>query len=414
MQTRSTAAAPAGPTAGALAHRPVPDAARPLPRVGLAGAWFDPTDPAVWSGIPARLVGELEALGAYAGYRDVTPWAAPSRALRRWLAATGRCSDTWPLRAEMRALAALRVATARWRTPPADAWVVPAGAQGVAVRGRVVSLSEISPAQLGALGPALASSFGMAELTPRSLGVVVAHQRRLHQRADACCVASAWAADSLVRHHGLDPARVHVVGYGPNLEPPHDPTRDFSAPRFLFVGNDWVRKHGDAVVEAFTALRRRVPSARLDVVGGHPPLDVDGVCAHGRLDRADPADRGRLERLFTAATAFVMPSAIEPFGIVYLEAARAGVASVGTRVGGTTTSIGDGGLLVDPGRRDQLLEAMTALADPDTARRLGARARARSAAFGWRQTAERVLRAVGGTGTGHLAEFLPGPAAVAP
>ena len=50
------------------------------------------------------------------------------------------------------------------------------------------------------------------------------------------------------------------------------------------------------------------------------------------------------------ATVFVMPSRLEPFGIVVLEAWRAGVAVVATTRGGAPEFVDDGetGVLVDP------------------------------------------------------------------
>ena len=115
----------------------------------------------------------------------------------------------------------------------------------------------------------------------------------------------------------------------------------------------------------------------------------------------------RLEHLFGRATCFVMPSWMEPFGIVYVEAAAAGLPSIGTAVGGTATSIGDGGIRVDPADPAALVEAMTCLAQPDRARALGDKALARSAHFTWRKVAERLVRASGLTPEDlELAEFL--------
>jgi hypothetical protein len=67
------------------------------------------------------------------------------------------------------------------------------------------------------------------------------------------------------------------------------------------------------------------------------------VTGHGRLAFDDDRQRGRLAALFGSATCFVMPSFVEPFGITYVEAAAAGLPSIGTRVRGTTDSVGDGG-----------------------------------------------------------------------
>jgi glycosyltransferase involved in cell wall biosynthesis len=160
----------------------------------------------------------------------------------------------------------------------------------------------------------------------------------------------------------------------------------------LFVGWDWARKNGDAVVRAFLALREQVPDATLDVVGHHPPLDDPGVTGHGPLSLLDPEARATVEQLFHRSTCFVMPSLIEPFGIVYVEAAMAGIPSIGTTIGGTSESIGDGGLRVDPEDPNALLRAMREMTDAATAAELGRIANARAAGLTWRLTAERILR----------------------
>jgi glycosyltransferase involved in cell wall biosynthesis len=201
-----------------------------------------------------------------------------------------------------------------------------------------------------------------------------------------------------VRDHAIDARRVHVVGYGRNvdLRPPRD--RDWSTPRFLFVGNDWSRKNGDTVVRAFVRIHREVPTARLDIVSNHPAIGVDGIVEHGSLAKQgslavfDPEARPRLEELFAEATCFVMPSLFEPWGLVYVEAAAAGVASIAGSIGGTADSVGEGGVIVDPYDEDALFRAMRALCDPDTAQHLGVLAHARSAALTWSQTTQRVLQ----------------------
>ena len=163
-----------------------------------------------------------------------------------------------------------------------------------------------------------------------------------------------------------------VVGYGRNIDVAAPVERDWHTPRYLFVGKDWDRKNGAAVVRAFRRLRRDIPEAELHLEGLHPPVDEEGVTGHGRLNFDSPEGNAQLRSLFARATCFVVPSKIEPFGIVYIEAAAAGLPSIGTSVGGTATSIGDGGITVDPRDDAALYEAMCRLADPETARSLGA------------------------------------------
>jgi hypothetical protein len=232
-------------------------------------------------------------------------------------------------------------------------------------------------------------------LSERDVQRYAERQRRVYETAAACCCATHWVAEGIVADYGIPRERVFTVGMGMNHEAPPPPARDWSTPRYLFVGVDWQRKNGDGVLRAFAHVRDSHPKARLDVVGGHPRIEQAGVVTHGLLSLSDPADRERLAALYRQATAFVMPSLHEPAGLVYVEAGGAGIASIGTTNGGAATMIGPGGIVVDPTEPAQLTDAMRALADPATAQRLGALAHEHAKLFTWRKVAERVVRAIG-------------------
>jgi glycosyltransferase involved in cell wall biosynthesis len=100
--------------------------------------------------------------------------------------------------------------------------------------------------------------------------------------------------------------------------------------------------------------------------------------------------------LFARASCLVVPSQVEPFGIVYVEAGSAGIPSIVSGEGGARDTIGsDGGEVVRPGDEDGLVEAMLRLCDETSARRMGEAAHARSALYTWSKVAERLLRALG-------------------
>jgi glycosyltransferase involved in cell wall biosynthesis len=91
----------------------------------------------------------------------------------------------------------------------------------------------------------------------------------------------------------------------------------------------------------------------------------------------------------------VLPSRHEPLGIVYVEAAAAGVPSIGTSVGGSREVIGAGGRIVDPKNPREIVAAMRELAEPSVALEIGGRALKHSRLYTWRQVAERMLLALG-------------------
>jgi glycosyltransferase involved in cell wall biosynthesis len=106
-----------------------------------------------------------------------------------------------------------------------------------------------------------------------------------------------------------------------------------------------------------------------------------------RIRRMGPVE-GQLKRDLLAATdVFAMPSRVDSFGIVYLEAWAYGVPVIGCRAGGVPEVIDDGqdGQLVpfgDPGALSQAIESL--LADPARRREMGQRGRSKvEAHFTW-------------------------------
>ena len=372
------------------------------PRIGLAFA-SDAREASAWSGIPASLAHALRELGATveplnAGPSQPVEWAAVHLLALLRLHRTPAASLHERLRVSRTIarhtgpqLSGLRTRALRGRLreyAPADA-VVQLGTEFALPRGiRSATFEDMTVAQAVKLPYPEWRCLSQREQQAR-----VELQAAAYARSVACCFTTQWAADSAVGDYGVSPAKVHVVGIGRNHSPRPAP-RDWDTPRFLFVASDWERKNGDAVVRGFAQLLQRVPNARLDLVGNHPRVGGAGVVGHGWLSLANPAQRRQLDHLFETATCFVMPSWCEPSGIVHVEAAAAGVPSIGSSVGGSGHLIGDGGCVVDPADERGLLDAMLALADGSTARAAGARALARAERFTWPEVARRILAAL--------------------
>lgn len=233
---------------------------------------------------------------------------------------------------------------------------------------------------------------GWDGLSPAAVRRRIDLQGRAYQRATACCASTRWAVDSIIDDYGIDGAKAHDVGIGRNSDPTAPGDRDWSVPRFLFVGADWEGKNGPGLLRAFARLREEQPDARLDVVGAHPPIDAPGVHGHGVLRMGDAEEKARLERLFEAATCFVVPSHRDAAGIVYLEAAAAGLPVIGSAAGGARDLIGDGGCVVDPADDEALLAAMREFSVPAVAQARGNAGLARAPLYTWRAVAGRMAR----------------------
>ena len=363
----------------------------------------DPTAASTWSGTPLGVVTGLRENGV-----DMCPVAATPRNLVHSLALDAVAVAHLHRSLRKGARETLRLSRLLARNSPAMSAVYTraatrgvsnfAGLAGIVQVGTGYSVETSIPlVTYEDMTIVQALDCGYPEwnrLSRRAIRRRIDLQRRAYDTARACCATTYWAADSIVRDYGVSPERVHVVGVGRNhsVDPPA--SRDWSVPRYLFVGWEWERKNGPGVVRAFERVRREIPSARLSLVGRHEKVDAPGVDDHGILRLDSPRDRGRVEELFRSSTCFVMPSRCEPSALAYIEAAHAGLPAVGTTVGGFSDIIRDGGRAVDPFDAEALVDAMLQFADPEVAARAGTAARARSQLYTWRSVASRLLRAL--------------------
>ena len=362
----------------------------------------DPGQRTTWSGTPSGVMRGLVEAGAEpiaictepprvvrAGTFNVVA-AAYLRPDRDIVAAVRRARRAARASTGMGAVTSWAAAKALRRAGPLDGIIQIGTGYTLATQVPVATFEDMTVAQMRRH-----PYEGWDLLSQRAFDTRVAQQGRAYEQAVACCLTSPWAADSVIRDYGIAREKVHVVGVGRNHTAPAV-ARDWSRPRFLFVGMDWAHKNGPGVLRAFARLREELPNARVDVVGKHPPLNAPGVTGHGVLRLDVPEQHERLEGLLAHATCFVMPSRYDAAGIAYVEAAAAGLPSIGTCNGGPAYLIGDGGVVVDPRDDDALLVEMRRLSDPDTAARMGAAAKVRSELFTWSAVAQRLLRALDG------------------
>ena len=379
--------------------------------VGVAVVGDGINESTTWSGSPAGLIDGLRQLGVRVEVIDAAIPRPLALAGRGWRQArrrgggrgTGTHGDVWERSPEAIQLRQWWARRASRRVDPA-AWVQIGSELGNPLApGSFVTFDDMTVIQARQLPNPY-----FARIDEPSFAFWESCQRRLFHSARAVCVASAWAGRSVVSDYGVPAEQVHVVGIGANLE--LEPgSRDWSRPRYLFVGLDWQRKNGPAVVRAFSIIHAENPESRLDLVGDHPPVDGAGIFGHGRLDRSTSDGRDRLAALFRSSTCLVVPSLSEPFGIVYLEAASAGTASIGTLVGGASEPIGETGILVDPRDELSLLEAMRRMSQPTEASARGAAAAERARLFTWKRVAARTLRAADLVVTDPPEAFLSAP-----
>jgi alpha-1,3-rhamnosyl/mannosyltransferase len=144
---------------------------------------------------------------------------------------------------------------------------------------------------------------------------------------------STFSRDEIVKHIGLDAARVRVIPPGVSARPAGatrpPPRRERLV---LFVGTVLNRRRVPQLVDAFAVAAADLPGARLVIVGADrtwPPQDLGALAL--RLGIADKIEirsyvsDSELASLYARASVFVFLSEYEGFGLTPLEALAAGV-----------------------------------------------------------------------------------------
>jgi glycosyltransferase involved in cell wall biosynthesis len=206
----------------------------------------------------------------------------------------------------------------------------------------------------------------------------IAHDRRIFSRAAAIVSTSEWAARDLVQDDPRCASKLQVMPYP--VRPLCDAqwlarrsNEQSSPPRVLFMGGDFPRKGGADLLDVWRAegLSGR---ATLDLVTDWP-LDAAQLPGGVTLRRGITPHSPAWTELWRHADLFAMPTRHEAFGMVFQEAAAAGLPVVATHINAIPEIVVDGvtGMLVPPRDRAALAQALrTLIIDGELRRRLGA------------------------------------------
>jgi len=207
------------------------------------------------------------------------------------------------------------------------------------------------------------------------------HMRRLRE-ADAVIAVSNHVQRWLVEQ-GVPPGRIHIVYNG--FAPPQDPGEPVPRRLFaknerqliiLYVGRLVAGKNVDILIDAMAGM----DDMTLVCVGDGPLRETwqrhaaeKNVHAHfaGHQDNPWP--------YYRITDVIALPSTMEAFPSVLIEAASQGVPAIASNVGGIPEIVIDNetGALVPPGNEDALRDALDRMADESRRIRYGANARFR-------------------------------------
>ena len=227
------------------------------------------------------------------------------------------------------------------------------------------------------------------------------------KRADRIIADSQYTKLDTIKTYGLPESRIEVIYLGVHPSDyifPEEEKAKLRAtlginlqPLVLFVGRLETRKGVDILLKALARVIRET-QARLVLAGsGNHSFYRDLAQSLGIPDKVIflgfvPEETLRL--LYSSCDLFVLPSRLEGFGLVALEAMAAGKPVVATKVGSIPELIkaGQNGLLVQPGDENELAQAIIQLlSDSSLASSIGRNnLRIAKSHYSWQSTAQKT------------------------
>lgn len=263
-------------------------------------------------------------------------------------------------------------------------------------------------------GRRVVANHGIYEGLPGEFGAfqrlrtIPLYRRSAHAAQRVIANSEATRAD-LVRHFGLDRARIDVVLPAAHelFHRPQDPRlveAEVSAalgarlPYVLFVGKLSRRRHAPALIEAFARARRggTLPHRLLFVGPNVDGLPLDALAERfgvsGQVRHVPHLDQPRLARLYAGADVYALPTTHEGLSWTILEAMASG-APVLTVEHRTLAEVGAGAVHALPSASvDHLAAGLSRLLhDPQLRERLARLGRAEARRLSWRRSAAQTM-----------------------
>ena len=194
-------------------------------------------------------------------------------------------------------------------------------------------------------------------------------ERKAMQKLAGLTANSNATAETVSKAYDIPRGKIKTVYLGLELDcvPIDDQLEKerLHRPTLLLVGGNVQRKGLPVILKTMPELLKEIPELILQVIGKNQNIDRMKDLA-GKLGVMDSVEfigwipPEKIKTYYRKASVFVMPSLMEGFGLVFLEAMAQGLPVIGGNVGGTLELIKDGenGILVSPRNSQALKKAI--------------------------------------------------------
>ena len=243
----------------------------------------------------------------------------------------------------------------------------------------------------------------------RRIDFLARMEKKICEKATRIITVSNYTAKFLIEEYQVPPNKISVIPNAVDTNRFNPKTgghaireklKLHSEPIILFVGRFDHTKGVKYLIEAFSMLLKEIPDAKLILVGKGPlekslQLSLNIPALKKSVIFYGAASNNELPHIYAASDVVVLPSLIEGFGIVLLEAMATAKPCVAAKAGGTEDAIEDTvtGFLVPPANPKALFEKLLMLIDDkDLSLKFGNAGRKRvEKMFTWERVAKQTV-----------------------
>jgi len=215
--------------------------------------------------------------------------------------------------------------------------------------------------------------------------------------------------DDIIKYFKTDPDKIVVIPEAADdkvfIEPSKKLIQNLKStyhfahfPIILYVGQWRPHKNIVGLIEAFSKLKKKIPS-KLVIIGKIDPKHksvqetIDKLNLKSDIVMPGFVSNEELAAWYKIASVFVFPSFYEGFGLPGLEAMAAGTPVVASKTSSLPEAYQDAAIYFDPGNSSEIADKIELVLEDDSLRQdLIKKGKAQVAKYSWKRTAEETLK----------------------
>lgn len=237
-----------------------------------------------------------------------------------------------------------------------------------------------------------------SEFTKKDLYQLVHWTQESLARAHHIFTVSQFTKNELVKIYHLHPTQISLAYNGVGQPPQKFADNPYESPYFLSVGTLKPNKNYPFLITSFATYIANHPTPHRLIIAGKKGWlfnDIIQIVRGLRLENkvifTDYVSENTKWSLLKNASALIIPSTYEGFGIPAIEAQKVGTPVIASHIPSLSEVLQNSALYINPHQSDTLVKAMTKVQQPALRKKLIKTGYINSSRYSWDNTAKSIL-----------------------